>query len=126
MKRRITPDQLQELTRDQQKILRERWKPETGDKIFNLVDGDSFFICLPEESKLVIPLLDIGQMIEILHGNYPDLDLYTLTNCAGASVWKGIGKFDGYKAESDERIGFDVNELCDALWNAVKDVLARM
>lgn len=133
VKRRITPEQLQKLTEEQKQKLRNLWEPLEGDWFLSMLiskaqslystSADPFECCVPDKDNGDLPLLDIGQMIEMLREEYPDLDLYVLTNYAGTSVWKGIGKFDGYKAESDERIGFDKNELCDALWEAVKQIL---
>jgi hypothetical protein len=39
MKRRITPEQLAELTEEQKDRLREWWKPEVGDFYYNRVIG---------------------------------------------------------------------------------------
>jgi hypothetical protein len=66
--------------------------------------------------------MTIGQMIELLSAEIDDYDLYILTNTAGSSIWKGIGKFDGYKAANDKRLAYECN-LCDALWEAVKQIL---
>lgn len=121
MKQRITVEQLNELTDEQKERLREWWKPQTGDWCYpvndegysdycdhGIVIGDvvhdfphgdfspiSYYSCLP--------LLSIGQMIELTES----------TN---------IIKYNGGWALEEDAISFH-DELCDALWEAVKNIL---
>lgn len=108
MKRRITVEQLSELTDEQEEKLRSLWIPQTGDIYFRMdYTYDSPLLCeeydyvkVDKEKNSCLPLLDIGQMIEILHNNEipfnPPIDI------------------------SDK---FEIDNLCDALWEAVKTLL---
>ena len=90
MKQRITVDQLQELTEEQKQRLRGWWKPEEGDLVYN-----KFFNEFKQEE---LPLLDIGQMIELLLNRAVD--------------------------PIEEPYELFINEnLCNELWSAVKQVL---
>ena len=136
MKRRITVEQLMELTEEQKQRLREWWNPEEGDYVQHNKYGVET-ICLPgpfdEECPNVyfttdyrihafkeecLPLLDIGQMIELLEEKKmvtESLDIKAPKGLINTySVWYGNGDFPK-KYES--------KELCDALWQAVKQVL---
>lgn len=127
MKRRITIEQLDELTEGQKAKLTEWWKPEycdcfyitknyykewndIGEEIVEYRVTDLEFLTIEHRDfrggrykavkypkEYCIPLLDIGQMIELLES-------------------KGIKLY---------RIGVDVNinNLCDALWKTVKEAL---
>lgn len=139
MKQRITVEQLQELSDEQKKRLREWWKPQEGDFITDgsetLSIGD---VCTPSKTGnmydggcgccsnnygignfLLIP--NIGQMIEILNVrtttdwgivNYND-------SCQAYHVYLGYS----LESASDNKKCWLENELCDALWEAVKEVL---
>lgn len=124
MKRRITVEQLQELTDGKQERLLDWWKPDAGDIIINslgkldndvckyividlgcdneiracYVDDDEFITTCFKETHL--PLLSIGQMIELLG----EKGIYGFNENNGDIRWK-----DGC--------------LCDTLWNVVKAVL---
>jgi len=124
VKRRITGDQLNELTEVQKQKLREQWKPEAGDVIesdifdseilIGAVDRESLYACTDTdfsviyEKLLCLPLLSIGQMIEII-GN----DWYMKAFCTSMHDC-GIYKNMKYWKNDD---------LCDALWEAVKERL---
>jgi hypothetical protein len=111
MKQRISIEQLQELTEEQQHRLREWWKPEFGDMLvmpphttIEVIDEELFKIL--QRVKLdynpALPLLSIGQLIELLNGL--DLDGETEQSINDGIMW--------------------INDnLCDALWSAVKKVL---
>lgn len=145
MKRRITIDQLNQLTCEQKVKLREWWMPKIGDAIIldssdldiedidiviniyskikgirdteDLITSYSYDADDYYSKKYCLPILDIGQMIELLkqywehviiefkddyYGNfYWDLTLHERLFC------KHIEKF----------------ELVDALWEAVKEAL---
>jgi hypothetical protein len=134
MKQRITVEQLQQLTEEQQQRFREWWKPSIGDAFTNyyadfgwtynnIVGGcKGYWNCesviddgdnpseQPDEDSL--PLLNIGQMIELLENKNPSLKIennYYDEIDPDSFIW-GV---DGKRADN----------FCDALWNAVKKVL---
>jgi len=113
MKRRITVEQLQELTEEQQQRLREWWKPEHGDWYLQYwIDDEPSLLIYDSHTYLddmFLPLLDIGQMIELLN-NY---DCDTEMQSAGNMWYVMVGGHINTQAE----------ELCDALWQAVKQIL---
>jgi len=109
MKRRITPEQLQELTDKQKQKLMEWWKPKEGDwyeipiktpieerKEDHKADWQ---IKYKEIGSDHIPLLDISQMIELLEDSLEDNQHYC------------------------EIRWCRYEELCDILWKAVKAAL---
>ena len=111
MKQRITPADLEVLTDTQKQRLRELWEPQVGDFIITtgnvwityiIVNASNMsslaFInsgigVFGNSKDNCLPLLSIGQMIEIV----------------------GNGFFDANN--------IDIYELCDALWQAVKELL---
>jgi hypothetical protein len=114
MKQRITIEQLQELTEEQQQRLREWWKPQLYDVFIEILIDDeiiegSIERKTYEPSKEALPLLDIGQMIELLHSKPSAYELIDICDCMDA--YGGI------------IISEPINNLCDALWQAVKQVL---
>ena len=128
MKQRITPEQLQELTSEQQEALRKWWKPEEWELIYVTNKGLNTFgqamritginpacdslpmrlyvdvggWCLKSE---VLPLLSIGQCIELL------LDKEYQVS------WGEVLEDISYR-EGDR-------ELVDVLWIAVKELLQK-
>ncbi|MDD5064960.1 MAG: hypothetical protein PHQ35_09435 [Phycisphaerae bacterium] len=152
IKKRITTEQLQELTPKQQQTLRELWKPVEYDVCYGkefehtkdcnvftvnyfIDDKDSVFygdICTketeegcPDENgcgggaihcscnyKLSLPLLSIGQMIELL-GEYR----FNLTRY-GDLIWRFT-----LSEEKDFYGEGHTYELIDILWEAVKQIL---
>jgi len=113
MKRRITAEELNELTPEQKEHLREWWKPITGDKctdkkgyefLITGVDGNEYLYCGDRvefaASWECLPLLDIGQLIELLRQK--DFNRIVTLDYEGA-----IQEID----------------LCDVLWNAVKAII---
>lgn len=105
MKKRITREQLQELSEEQQKLLTINWTPEVGDYIVDLLKNDQkdYFVTNAENISnrkpylQNVPLLSIGQMIEILQNS-------------------GIQIFlDGTHWYDDD--------ICDKLWEEVKRVV---
>jgi hypothetical protein len=107
MKQKITVEQLQELTEEQKKRLREWWKLQPGDIMFDIKmgcletlvggsNGKAIIEHIEGESKArFLPLLSIGQMIELLQNSYKKVR------------WPDTK---------------DKN-LCNSLWSAVKEVL---
>lgn len=130
MKRRITIQDLQQLTPEQQEKLRKLWKPQEGDYYYDekgLDTGAWLFnnYCSFRNNenpyiedtevggqwyiKDCSPLLDIGQMIELIGCKLLKIDYdYVVNNYYVKTLNNGtVGK----------------SELCDALWEAVKEVL---
>lgn len=123
MKQRITVDQLQELTTDQQEILRRWWNPQIGDVCANeyneeehvVVDLDKF---QKDTEFSLLPLLSIGQCIELLENS---------------GRFKGLhksdtdGEYKVYIILNDDHGENDYiksgRQLIDALWEAVKQIL---
>lgn len=118
MKQRITVEQLKELTPEQQDKLREFWQPRSLDVFASkCTDGTYQPYAIShwqlndslENKELRLPLFSIGQMIELLHSKYCDIQFET----AGKSWFMQITGI----VEAQE------TELADALWFAVKAVL---
>lgn len=124
MKQRISTVQLLELSPEQQERLREWWKPADYDVMLKVeteyvieVDlnggiymiSDSEGLCPPITKAECLPLLSIGQCIELLHSKYCDIAFES----AGMSWYSNISSF----IENQE------TELIDALFEAVKEVL---
>lgn len=122
MKQRITAEDLQQLTDEQKQRLRIWWKPHAFDIFYDsgekkrrvLLDaemrGGSMVLFYGDRrvdyviyhidgdlNRNLLPLLNIGQMIELLHDR------------------GGMKPFDLYDYVADD--------ICDALWEAVKEVL---
>lgn len=137
MKQRITVEQLQELTDEQKERLREWWKPVAGDYFATPIATGSrkviAHIAVAANGELryfdnngrawnkieMLPLLAIGQMIELL------LDagkLETASLIINTSK-NDTGVFDGWRDHEDGICISRSSELCDALFAAVKAVL---
>jgi len=138
VKQRITVEQLNELSDEQKARLREWWKPQIGDAIISEKDDRLRFIghktlfgdfalqfhpytydcnaCDLVRVKDCLPLLSIGQMIELLSGKVYDL-IIRLQDLEPAALYRGIAATHN-NDEWAER-----PELCDALFVAVKAVL---
>jgi hypothetical protein len=130
MKQRISVEQLQELTEEQQRRLREWWKLQPGDIMFDVKmecletlvggsNGKAIIEHIKSESKLrFLPLTNIGQMIELLNEKKKQNEKLEINAPIGLiskwSVWYANGEFPKK---------YENNELCDALWQAVKEVL---
>ena len=130
MKQHITVEQLMELTEEQQQRLRELWKREFGD-VFYITDYKDnkevqmqvmdrvWQLIVKDYRKEFLPLLSIGQMIELLDNKTNEL------------------RKKDYPTEQDDKTDNDIaitlsdiyktlregNDLCDVLWQAVKQVL---
>lgn len=137
MKQHITVEQLNKLTPEEKEKLREWWKPQDNDLIYgeDIYEGQCVLGSIDEEyghcfkgkrygslKDLSLrwkfcpayPLFSVGQMIEFLndytnqnwsiriHGKISDLD------------------YPIFKHGPDD---YEDMELCDALWNAVVEVL---
>lgn len=137
MKQRITVEDLQQLTLDQQQKLKELWEPQIGDIAANYDDDDGIFderkemiivllrhytestdaiLCSESgqekfSTNYLLPLPSIGQMIDFLGDNW-QMKLF-------CSPMHDCGVYKNLKYWQND-------EFCDALWSAVKEVLARM
>jgi len=147
MKQRITPEQLQELTSEQQEALRKWWKPEEWELIYVTNKGLNTFgqamritginpacdslpmrlyvdvggWCLKSE---VLPLLSIGQCIELLNNKTNEQSFgYNDSGCFWTIFMgnRGIGNM----VEGSKGRQFSSYELVDALWIAVKELLQK-
>lgn len=105
MKERITLQQLKELSAPQQENLRSRWIPQEGDYIA-LGDHEEMIYYLNGVVKSKsLPLLNIGQMLAYLEAWERPIHL---------------------RRDSDEwvvqtsKVELRTEELCDALWEALK------
>ncbi len=140
MKQHITPEQLNELSEKGMKKLKKWWKPKMGDKfsarLVNVTDinnmpGDELFRFVyvmtevnetdDNENRKFVPLLSIGQLIEFL-GDSQIHNFHPLDRCVEAPNSTGwhvvMGKeYGGVTHEKDQ--------LCDALWEAVKEILEK-
>lgn len=102
MKQNITTEQIAELT--------EKEKQKLSDWIFNRIQ--------PSVEPFV-PLLSIGQMIEFLDNSLPEVKGGDNPNIfiSEGREWSVV--FDLSRARKE----YTAVELCDALWEAVKEVL---
>jgi len=140
MKRRITPEQLQELTDEQKVKLKEWWKPEKFDIYFNINSHCSRIVLystigphgLPvifhegntvmsgqfDYTKLCLPLLDIGQMIELLTDW-----AYTERKCERSLEIEYLPSVNKWEFNMPYISETGKQELVDELWEKVKEVL---
>lgn len=68
------------------------------------------------ESKNLIPLLSIGQMIELLETKYPTLHI-------DKDLKEGLMETDRYRVFQQSRGTSQSDNLCDTLWEALKTIL---
>lgn len=129
MKQRITVDQLKELSPEQQERLRERWKewrkPEEGDRFatpehehfIGETDGMGGTFQL-YDYKYALPLLSIGQLIQLLKEHDKCLSITHLMNYTdGKNYWC-------WQVELRHLNAWEKSyELVDALWEVLKEIL---
>jgi hypothetical protein len=141
MKQRITPEQLNELTDEQKEKLRELWKDDRFSNGF----GDCYLEITPrsgENTKVWfsgrtqdlehwigqipnknydLPLLSIGQMIEILE--HPRINPIPpgLIDPAPSLLWMVT-----FGLHACHVVDYEAEELADALWQATKIKLQWM
>lgn len=129
MKQRITVQQLSKLSDEQKEQLRDWWNPETYDIAISHtgedhcldVNGNELYLVSDNEGTIppldkihFLPLLSIGQMIQFIQENKPQL--------------KGISKnrFGKWFVNIDTaQLGYK-DELCDALWEATTQILKSL
>lgn len=125
MKQRIAVEQLMDLTEEQKQKLREWWKPQEGDFFLRVTTKGKIdfipFIFNAREFEFAnykefkIPLLSMGQMIELLHTNH---------NLEHIEYMSGNGTYEVTVNPYVRLIEYkQAVELCDALWEAVKEIL---
>jgi hypothetical protein len=121
VKQRITVEQYKELTDKQKSILLQWWKPYKFDIIYwHVLESeetyeDSVWRCAKKEE--LIPLLSIGQLIELLHdkGSFnSEKPLEAKFNTSFTQNQTITIDWFGRTADT---------ELCDSLWEAVRDIL---
>jgi len=122
VKQRIELAQLNELTDEQKEKLREWWKPKRHDVFYSyyakteaVYQPGMFIGGRPPKSNKCIPLLSIGQMIEILGDN--------LTSIINGDSGYQICTATEFRGLQGSVAGEVYGELADALWPAVKPIL---
>jgi len=100
MKQRITIEQLNELTEEQKKNLRLRWSVTTGD-FFQHESGWGIVTQYVHPDEHDLPLLSIGQMIELIDQNRND------------QMWSVMAEIESCRT----------HDLCNELWESVKIIL---
>lgn len=148
MKQRITGKQLNELGKKEAKALRKWWKPKIGDWFTSYkhpmdpqcLKGDYGDDIENEkmEEKLT-PLLSIGQMVEFLKKSglgigfqityrpvYQPRAMGLMCTAIDEKPWKvALGAHMSANRGMDVDQHKEAKELCDALWQAVKEVLEK-
>lgn len=128
MKQQITEKQLNDLSKSGQEKLLEWWKPKEGDFIVDLSNPTHTFCFWPHTGGLgknYLPILSIGQMIEFLEDyanqeNYGEWVKFGLSKNKDWNVFMAPAQW----SKTDKKLEFSTNphpELCDALWEAVKE-----
>jgi len=133
MRQYITPAQLQELTDEQKERLRDWWEVREGDRFFAKdlwedIAGESGPGCVESfdceglscKKENCLPLLSVGQCIELLEEKDPG----SWSICCSKSGGRYITSSNLYAPKyyiADG--GKDFEEIIDALWQAVKEVL---
>ena len=113
MKQHITIEQLNELSNEGKEKLR-KWCDKK-----DYIKAD--IMALATNKPMPLPLLNIGQMIEFLQGNLINIETIEQAGEVGECpplkfmITSSIDSFDDQESL----------ELCDALWEAVKEVLKR-
>jgi hypothetical protein len=140
-KRRIDREQIRELSENEIRRLRELWTPHSGNLIWmttnvgNHEEGDvevityagdykyngSFMVCDDDEDCAIhkdkcLPLLDITQMIELLIGKRVKVDFMNDKRDIAAEL---------IFAPRPDFIISKRSNLCDALWEAVVEILKQ-
>ena len=123
MKQHITIEQLNELTPKSKEKLKDWWNPKDGD-LFTIADFPNDISVWDKswEDRIITgtfnpPILSIGQMIELIQDNIgTDWSIYFGMNLA----FVGREDKDGFWGQTPENKD---GELCDGLWELVKEIL---
>lgn len=127
MKQRISVEQLQELTEEQKGRLREWWRPRKGDWYYYLNIQYSHVITDSSEYALssynnhkrdYLPLLSIGQCIELLKDKAPENVVCELMVRLFSGGWIFADENQVLVPTCRKPV-----ELVDALWEQIKAVL---
>lgn len=131
MKRRISTAELMELSPEQQEKLREWWSPKEGDWWKPISSDEPQLLadhlkeCCRRECghdsledwgnylrKHCLPILSVGQCIELLGENLIGIEQY--------DDWWEVKRWDGENGKSCSSVK---TILIDALWEAIKSIL---
>ncbi|MBU5673233.1 hypothetical protein [Paenibacillus brevis] len=137
MKQRIAVEQLKELTGLQQEKLRELYSPKEGDWFYRSTDGEINFyggvmyhddsgVELFEPEKIDLPLLSIGQMIEIIESHYGGrLGSWNKQDNGQLLSTYFVDVISGSLSHRSETLytGRGHQEFSDALWAMIKKIL---
>ena len=137
MKQRINAEQLQELSKEQKISLKEWCKPQFGDVLNSIKCGEVVFIYANGQDRLnfdsdgyewdikenCLPLLSIGQMIEILQGKSEQITTCYNEKGVELMVWTEFPKQIQHISGRLKLSRYKADSYCDALWQAVKEVL---
>jgi len=135
MRQHISIKQLNELSEKGKERLRKWWKPKIGDwqayrNITSLIEEPEFerdyeeYVLHIMANKDILPLLSIGQMVEFLD-EYQEKVGTDLEYIDESDYDRVVGTIlRRYKNKNACDIGWK-GELCDALWEAVKEVLEK-
>ena len=124
MKQTITVKQLQELTEEQKERLRSWWEPELYQSMVNRYGVKFYLESLDEgylrEIRNCLPLLSVGQCIELLEEKDPGSWSICCSKSGGWYITSSNLYAPKYYIADG---GKDFEEIIDALWQAVKEVL---
>lgn len=107
MKQHITIDQINELSSDKRSGIYKFWAT---------IPDDERMLTRTHPADGSLPLLSIGQMIDLLHTNHERVDIHDSSPTdSSLRDWLVVARSGQYNDR----------ELCDALWEATKEVLER-
>lgn len=113
MKQQITLKQLNELSNEQFEIIKTWFAKHCNDPFYSMSEAE-------------LPLLSIGQMIEYIDEYLSkNQDEFNIRIHSAGSAWKYPGQ---RLTDIDPPIEFEIEdevELCDALWQMVKQILGK-
>ncbi|WP_284644419.1 hypothetical protein [Paenibacillus silviterrae] len=108
MKQRLTASQLQQLSEGQVEQLRSLWTPQEGDYIYTSGQEEMVYYLNGFVKTKSLPLFSIGQLLELLHERQPSIRVQAVNG-----EWRA----------ATSRYEWTASELCDALWEALKQEL---
>jgi hypothetical protein len=121
VKQNISIENINKLTDKQKEKMRELWEPKYGDIITSTISN--FVMTLKNsitfDKSYYLPLLSIGQMIEILEKHNI---LFSITNMC---INPFYGKRGYAVTLTNKKKHYNSEELCDALWNAIVDIMLK-
>lgn len=137
VRQRITVEQLQSLSPDQQEKLREWWKKNLQYGDVFICEGMTLVVTGPNGSRYVLacgidnseaecdfyhlenclPLLNIGQMLQLIQDNDRNIR-YDPDEENSIQVYK-----DGVWGRKSFYVSLLNNDICNELWEAVKEIL---